>query len=247
VELADQGTLFLDEVGDLPASTQARLLRFLEDRTFKRVGGAADLFVDLRIVAATNRELDPAVRDGRFRQDLYYRLKVVSVELPPLRERGDDILHLARHFLALYNEKFRKAFLNIDPEVEAIFKSYRWPGNVRELRNLLERVVLLEDDEILREDHLPAEMVAQVEAVPRVLREALAARGDGEDDGGHLTLSEVEQEHILRVLEFTEGNRSRAARILGISRQSLIERLKRIASAPGALSADDIARARIVR
>src|SRR5262245_4109762 len=171
VELADQGTLFLDEIADLPAATQAKLLRFLEDRTFKRVGGAADLFVALRIIAATNRELDPAVREGGFRQDLYYRLKVVSVELPPLRERGDDIVHLARHFLGLYNEKFRKAFLNIDPEVEAIFRSYRWPGNVRELRNLLERIVLLEDDEVLREDHLPAEMVAQVEAVPRVLRE----------------------------------------------------------------------------
>jgi two-component system response regulator AtoC len=247
VELADQGTLFLDEIGDLPAATQAKLLRFLEDRTFKRVGGAADLFVDLRIVAATNRELDPAVRDGRFRQDLYYRLKVVSVELPPLRERGDDIILLARHFLGLYNEKFRKSFQTIDPEVEEIFRSYRWPGNVRELRNLLERIVLLEDDEVLREDHIPAEMVAQVGAVPRVLRDALAARGDGEDDGGHLTLAEIEQEHILRVLEFTEGNRSRAARILGISRQSLIERLKRIASSPGALSADDIARARIVR
>jgi transcriptional regulator with PAS, ATPase and Fis domain len=185
------------------------------------------------------------VGEGRFRQDLYYRLKVVSIELPPLRERGDDVILLARHFLGFYNDKFRKSFAGLDPEVEAIFRSYRWPGNVRELRNLLERIVLLEDDEILREDHLPAEMVAQVEAVPRVLREALAARG--EDDGGLVTLAEIEQEHILRVLEFTEGNRSRAARILGISRQSLIERLKRIASSPGALSADDIARARIVR
>jgi transcriptional regulator with PAS, ATPase and Fis domain len=211
------------------------------------LGATSARNLDVRFIAATNASLEVAVREGRFRQDLYYRLKVVSVDLPPLRERSDDIVLLARHFLGIYNEKFRKAFLNMDPEVEAIFRSYRWPGNVRELRNLIERIVLLEDDEVLREDHLPAEMVAQVEAVPRVLREALAARGDGEDDGGLLTLSEVEQEHILRVLEFTEGNRSRAARILGISRQSLIERLKRIASAPGALSADDIARARIVR
>jgi DNA-binding NtrC family response regulator len=246
VELADQGTLFLDEVGDLPAATQAKLLRFIEDRTFKRVGGAADFTVDLRIVTATNRELDPAVREGGFRQDLYYRLKVVSIELPPLRERGDDAILMARHFLALYNEKFRKRFLSLEPEVEAIFRVYRWPGNVRELRNLLERIVLLEDDEVLREDHLPTEMVSAVESVPRVLREALAARGD-EDGGGHPTLAEVEQEHILRVLEFTEGNRSRTARILGISRQSLIERLKRIAATRGSLSGDEPARVRFPR
>src|SRR6266850_2236495 len=189
VELADQGTLFLDEVGDLPAATQAKLLRFIEDRTFRRVGGAADLAVDLRIVAATNRELDP--------------------------------------------------------EVEAIFRSYGWPGNVRELRNLLERIVLLEDDEILREDHLPGEMVAQFEAVPRVLRDALAARGEGEE--GMSTLAEVEQEHILRVLEHSEGNRSRAARVLGISRQSLIERLKRIAAVRGSLASEESARPRLPR
>ncbi len=240
VELADQGTLFLDEVGDLPVATQAKLLRFLEDRSFRRVGGAADLAVDLRIVAATNRELESAVKDGRFRQDLYYRLKVVSIELPPLRERGDDVVLLARHFLALYNEKFRKRFLSLDPEVEAIFRAYPWPGNVRELRNLLERIVLLENDEVLREDHLPGDMVAQVEAVPRVLRDALAARGEGEE--GMPTLAEVEQDHILRVLESTEGNRSRAARILGISRQSLIERLKRITAARGSLMPEERSR-----
>src|SRR5437867_7410626 len=245
VELADQGTLFLDEIADLPSATQAKFLRFIEDRTFKRVGGAADLAVDLRIVAATNRELDPAVRDGGFRQDLFYRLKVVSIELPPLRERGDDVILLARHFLALYNDKFRKRFLALDPEVEAIFRSYGWPGNVRELRNLLERIVLLEDDEILREDHLPGEMVAQFEAVPRVLRDALAARGEGEE--GMSTLAEVEQEHILRVLEHSEGNRSRAARVLGISRQSLIERLKRITATRGSLASEESARPRLQR
>ncbi|MBI4364778.1 MAG: sigma 54-interacting transcriptional regulator, partial [Candidatus Latescibacteria bacterium] len=245
VELADLGTLFLDEVGDLPAATQAKLLRFIEDRTFKRVGGAADLAVDLRIIAATNRDLDDAVKEGRFRQDLYYRLKVVSIVMPPLRERGEDVLHLTRHFLDHYNEKFRKRFTSVAPEVEEVFRSYRWPGNVRELRNLIERVVLLENDETLREDHIPAEMVAEVESVPRVLREALAARGEGESDLP--TLSEVEQAHILKVLDSTEGNRSRAARILGISRQSLIERLKRIAAARGSLEPDDSLRMRPLR
>ncbi len=228
VELADEGTLFLDEVGDLPAATQAKFLRFIEDRTFKRVGGSADLSVDLRVVAATNRDIEQLVQSGKFRQDLYYRLKVVSILLPPLRERGEDVIHLTRHFLSFYNEKFRKRFLSITPEVEMVLRAYRWPGNVRELKNLLERVVLLENDEALREDHLPAELMAQVESLPRVLRDALAARGEG--DGEMPTLAEVEQEHILKVIEFTQGNRSHAARILGISRQSLIERLKRIAS-----------------
>jgi DNA-binding NtrC family response regulator len=234
VELADEGTLFLDEVGDLPAATQAKFLRFIEDRTFKRVGGSADLAVDLRVVAATNRDLEQLVQAGKFRQDLYYRLKVVSILLPPLRERGDDVLLLSRHFLAFYNEKFRKRFLSVTPEAEAILRAYRWPGNVRELKNLLERIVLLENDETLREDHLPAELMAQVESLPRVLRDALAARSDGEEEMP--TLAEVEQDHILKVLEFTQGNRSHAARILGISRQSLIERLKRIAAMKGSLS-----------
>jgi len=234
VELADEGTLFLDEVGDLPAATQAKFLRFIEDRTFKRVGGSSDLAVDLRVVAATNRDLEQMVKEGKFRQDLYYRLKVVSILLPPLRERGDDVLLLARHFLSSYNEKFRKNFLSLTAEVEGIFRAYRWPGNVRELKNLLERVVLLENDEALREDHLPAEVTAQAESLPRVLRDALAARAEG--DGEMTTLAEIEQEHILKVLEFTQGNRSHASRILGISRQSLIERLKRIAATRGSLS-----------
>jgi transcriptional regulator with PAS, ATPase and Fis domain len=245
VELADQGTLFLDEIADLPSATQAKFLRFIEDRTFKRVGGAADLAVDLRIVAATNRDLDQTVKEGRFRQDLYYRLKVVSILLPPLRERGEDIQLLIRHFLDHYNEKFRKRFTSIAPEVEEIVRSYRWPGNVRELRNLVERIVLLEDDDTLREDHLPAEMIAEVESVPRVLRDALSARGEGEEDMP--TLAEVEQEHILKVLDSTDGNRSRAARILGISRQSLIERIKRIAASRGAYAQDDSIRARLLR
>jgi two-component system response regulator AtoC len=156
------------------------------------------------------------------------------------------VLLLADHFLRFYAEKFQKRFTGLAPEAAEAFRTYRWPGNVRELRNLIERIVLLEDDELLREDHLPEAMVAQVEAVPRVLREAMAARADGEA-GSHPTLAEVEQEHILKVLDFTEGNRSQAARILGISRQSLIERLKRIAAARGPAAVDDGERHRITR
>ena len=151
---------------------------------------------------------------------------------------------LTRHFLDFYNEKFRKRFTTVAPEVDEIIRAYRWPGNVRELRNLIERIVLLENDDTLREDHLPAEMIAKVEAVPRVLRDALVARGA--DDSGLPALAEVEQEHILKVLEFTDGNRSRCARILGISRQSLIERLKRISATRGSLAPDDSTRERLL-
>jgi DNA-binding NtrC family response regulator len=245
VELADQGTLFLDEVGDLARGDAGEAPALHRGPLVPQAGGAADPAVDLSDRRGDEPGAGPcAVRtagSGR----IFTASKVVSIELPPLRERGDDVILLARHFLALYNDKFRKRFLSLDPEVEAIFRSYGWPGNVRELRNLLERIVLLEDDEVLREDHLPGEMVAQFESVPRVLRDALAARGEGEE--GMSTLAEVEQEHILRVLEHSEGNRSRAARVLGISRQSLIERLKRIAATRGSLASEESARPRLPR
>jgi Nif-specific regulatory protein len=244
-ELAKGGTVFLDEIGDIPLTLQAKLLRVLQEREIEKLGGRRRIPIDVRILSATHRGLEEMIERGEFRQDLYYRLKVVSILLPPLRDRGEDVELLTRHFLAYYNEKFRKRFTSIAPEVEEIFRGYRWPGNVRELRNLIERIVLLEDDEVLREDHLPAEMVAEVESVPRVLRDALTARGEGDEEMP--TLSEVEQEHILKVLDFTEGNRSRAARILGISRQSLIERIKRIAASRGSLAQDDTIRARLLR
>src|SRR5262245_17820713 len=149
VELCDWGTLFLDEVADMPLATQSKLLRFLDNRNFKRVGGARDLSVDIRIVTATNKDVENEVRGGRFRSDLYFRLKVVSINLPPLRERGDDVLVLARHFLRDFARKFQKHFLDVTGEAAERLLSYPWPGNVRELRNLIERVVLLEEGEQL--------------------------------------------------------------------------------------------------
>ena len=214
VELCDGGTLFLDEVGDMVLPTQAKLLRFIDHRHFKRVGGSQDISVDIRIVAATNKDLEAEVRAGRFRSDLYFRLKVVSIQLPPLRERGDDIRLLARHFVREFSRKFQKRFQELTPAAEQLFLSYRWPGNVRELKNVIERVVLLEDDERVEVEHLPSELqgrrVAGDEAIPLP------------------TLAQMEADHISEVLRLTAGNKSRAARILGISRQGLIEKLRRL-------------------
>ena len=221
VELCDGGTLFLDEVADMVLGTQAKLLRFIDHRSFKRVGGAEDIGVDIRIVAATNKDLEDEVRGGRFRSDLYFRLKVVAIELPPLRERGDDILLLARHFLHEFSRKFGKRFEELSPAAAQMFLAYRWPGNVRELRNLIERVVLLEEGERLEVEHLPPEVAGR-----RVASE--------EDTGGLPTLAQMEADHIGEVLRLTAGNKTRAARILGISRQGLIEKVRRLRIEDGA-------------
>ena len=220
VELCDGGTLFLDEVADMSLPTQAKLLRFVDHRNFKRVGGAQDIPVDIRIVAATNKDLETEVRGTRFRSDLYFRLKVVSIHLPPLRDRGPDILRLAKHFLREFSRKFQKHFHEFAPETEQLLLAYRWPGNVRELRNLLERVVLLEDGERLDADHLPAELLG---------RRVSFTEGPERSDAISLpTLAQIEADHISEVLRLTAGNKSRAARVLGISRQGLIEKLRRL-------------------
>jgi len=219
VELCDGGTLFLDEVADMSLPTQAKLLRFIDHRNFKRVGGAEDISVDIRIVAATNKNLEAEVRAGNFRSDLYFRLKVVSLHLPALRGRGDDVLLLADHFLRDFSRKFQKQFTGLSPEVEQLMKAYAWPGNVRELRNLIERVVLLEEGEQLLAAHLPAELLGRARTdVPARGHEAITVP----------TLAEMEADHINEVLRLTDGNKSRAARILGISRQGLIEKLRRL-------------------
>ncbi len=221
VELCDGGTLFLDEVADMSLPTQAKLLRFIDHRNFKRVGGAQDITVDIRIVTATNKDLEGEVRAGRFRHDLYFRLKVVSIRLPPLRERGDDIALLARHFVGEFSRKFQKRFGGLSSEAERVFLAYRWPGNVRELRNLIERVVLLEEGDRLEAEHLPPELLGRGAST-------LESRVPGSDSVTLPTLAQIEAEHIGEVLRLTAGNKSQAARILGISRQGLIEKLRRM-------------------
>jgi len=230
VELCDGGTLFLDEVGDMPLPTQAKLLRFIDHRNFKRVGGAQDIAVDIRIVAATNKDLEAEVRGGRFRGDLYFRLKVVSIHLPRLSDRGDDVLLLARHFLREFARKFQKRFGEIAPASAQMLRDYAWPGNVRELRNLIERVVLLEEGQRLLPDHLPAEFTGRGAAPPGAPGVAASAK----DAIALPTLAQMEAEHIGEVLRLTAGNKSRAARILGISRQGLIEKLRRLRVEEGA-------------
>jgi len=222
VELAEPGTLFLDEVADMPVGPQAKLLRFLENRSFKRVGGVEDLTVDVRVIAATNRKLEGAVSEGVFREDLFYRLKVLSIELPPLRKRGHDVILLAEHFMRTYGRKFGKEFADIDPEVEELLLSYRWPGNVRELKNMIERIVLLEDGPRLLRDHLPPQMLTPASRMKGV--EAPA----GVDSDVVKPLAEIEREHIMNVLNAVDGNKSQAARLLGLSRQGLLEKLKRM-------------------
>jgi len=215
VELCDGGTLFLDELGDTPLPTQAKLLRFIDHRNFKRVGGALDISVDIRIVAATNKDLEAEVRAGRFRHDLYFRLKVVRIHMPPLRDRGDDIPLLANHFLREFSRKFQKDFREVSPEASQRMRAYAWPGNVRELRHVLEQVVLLEEGQRLEVDHLPSEVLG--------LRTASSP-----EPSALRTLAQIEADHISEVLRLTAGNKSRAARILGISRQGLIEKLRRL-------------------
>jgi two-component system, NtrC family, response regulator AtoC len=222
VELCDGGTLFLDEVADMPLPTQAKLLRFIDHRNFKRVGGAHDISVDIRIVAATNKSVEEEVRAGRFRSDLYFRLKVVSITLPPLRERSDDVLLLARHFMREFSRKFQKSFHDFTPDAQRVLLDYPWPGNVRELRNLVERVVLLEEGDLIDAEHFPPELLGR-RAAP-----ASSAAAAVRDVLGLPTLAQIEAEHISEVLRMTAGNKSRAARILGISRQGLIEKLRRL-------------------
>ena len=215
MELADRGTLFLDEVGEMSLSSQAKLLRCLQERVFKRVGGTRDIRVDLRVIAATNRSLEEGVKDGRFREDLFYRLNVIPIAIPPLRERREDILPLARHFLAEANATFHKAIKRLAPEAETLLLGYGWPGNIRELKNLIERLVILSSTDTIEPAHLPL----QFSGVTGVrLPEGAAA-------GALQTLEAVERAYIKKVLEHVGGNKSEAAKVLGITRQTLRKKL----------------------
>ena len=215
VELADEGTLFLDEISSLGPALQAKLLRFLETNSFKRVGGLRDVDVDLRVVAATNHDLERMVREDRFRKDLYYRLNVCPIDLPPLAERRDDILPLVRHFIDHYNVKFHKAIRGLEPEAERLLLAHSWPGNVRELRNAVERAMIFEDGALLSAGHLA------VGPEPR------AGEGERAADKA-LSLPEAERELIARAMESTRGNVSKAALVLGISRDTLRYKLKKM-------------------
>jgi len=219
-ELAEGGTIFLDEIGEMGVTLQSRLLRVLENKTFRRVGGVKDLKVNTRIVAATNRDIKQAIKDGNFRKDLYYRLQVIPIALPSLRERKEDIPLIANHFISVFNKEFKKSVKPIGSEVKTLFGRYSWPGNVRELKNILERAILLEAEEELLPEHLPPEVFLGEEAA-----EASEVKS-GFASFYPMSLKEMEKVLIGKTLEETNGNKSKAARILGISRQTLREKTK---------------------
>jgi len=214
VEMADSGTLFLDEIAELTLPVQAKLLRFIEERAFRRLGGTRDMTVDARIITATNRSLAAEVAAGRFREDLFYRLRVVPITLPPLRERREDILPLAKHFLEHFNQELGRRVRDLTPAASAMLEGYAWPGNVRELKNVIERAVLLVDGDHISPAELPPEVATPSAAAPGAA--ALPA-----------TLDEAERQLLVRALEEAHGNQSRAAAALGISRHQIRTRMER--------------------
>ena len=213
-DLADGGTLFLDEIGDLPIDLQAKLLRVLEERRFRRLGGSVEVQVDVRLIAASNRDLQAEVGAGRFRLDLLYRLNVITVKVPPLHEREEDVWLLAQHFLDLSRRRLGKGSAEILPEARAALSAYRWPGNVRELRNVMERAAILSDGEALRRRDLPEEIAG-------------SARATGAPLGEDLTLDELERRYILDTLRHCGGNQTKAAQRLGITSRTLYNRLQK--------------------
>ncbi len=221
-ELADGGSIFLDEIGDMKLSTQAKLLKVIESKTFKRIGGIKDICVDVRIIAATNKDLQEEVRAGNFREDLFFRLKVIPIYLPPLRERGNDIILLANYFIDKYNKEFRKNVKGLTKPVEKLFLEYHWPGNVRELKNIIERVMILENDDYIRPEHLPVEITS-----PEGVKRSNISAVNIDIPPGGLDIEEVEKSLIERALQITHGNQTRAAKLLNISRDALRYRMQK--------------------
>lgn len=212
-ELAHSGTLFLDEVGEIPPSMQVKLLRVLQDGTFERLGGTTSVHSDVRVVAATNRSLEEEVKAGRFREDLYYRLNVIPVEVPPLRDRREDVPLLAHHFLSKYAEKNRKDVVGIHGEALDALNEYDWPGNVRELENAIERAVILVRDAEIKGEHLP----------PAVVRGPVERQSVSVPIG--MPLEDVEQMLIRETLRVTKGDKTTAARLLGIATRTIYRKM----------------------
>ncbi|MGE5242730.1 MAG: sigma-54-dependent transcriptional regulator [Betaproteobacteria bacterium] len=216
LESADGGTVFLDEIGEMVPGLQAKLLRFLEEKSFKRVGGASDIRVDVRVIAATNRQLEEEVRQGRFREDLYYRLNVLPIVLPPLRQRPEDIPLLVNYYVDAYNTEFRKRVRGLTPEAMARVKTYPWPGNVRELRNAVERAMLLVDGNTLTADQFP---LAQGGAMR--LSDRIELPGNGVD------LEQLERSLVVQALERSGWNQTKAASLLGLNRDQIRYRIEK--------------------
>jgi two-component system, NtrC family, response regulator AtoC len=244
-ETANGGTLFLDEIGELSPLLQAKLLRVLEDQVIRRVGGIRDLQVDVRVVAASNRDLEKAVREGHFRQDLYYRLAIIAIFIPPLRDRPEDILPLVDFFINWYNRKFKKSVRGISPETRRLLVSHTWPGNVRELKNSIERAMILEEESVLRPIYMPFAVgdaarsgVTAFEHSSMTLDSAGKPLANGRvlprlyipEEG--TSLEEVERAMVELAMRQANGNQTHAARLLDISRDALRYKLKKFELVP---------------
>jgi len=209
VEVADKGTLFLDEISEMPLGLQPKLLRFLDSGEFRRVGGNKILKVDVRVVTATNRDLKDLIEEGEFREDLFYRLNVINITIPPLRERQEDIEDLAKYFLKKYSQKLSKSINDFTPEAMTLLNNYLWPGNVRELENVIERAVILCDSDRIGPKDLSIPVIHPAK------------------EKGATSLEEIEKDYILRILKDVNGNQSKASQVLGIDRKTLYLKLKK--------------------
>ena len=216
LESADGGTVFLDEIGEMVPGLQAKMLRFLEEKSFKRVGGSADIQVDVRVVAATNRKLEHEVKEGRFREDLYYRLNVLPIELPPLRAKADDIPLLVNYYVDAYNREFRKRVTGVDPGAMSALKTYGWPGNVRELRNAVERAMLLAEGPTLTLGDFPVAAASPVRLTGQVSLPA-----------GGIDLEQLERSLVVQALERSGWNQTKAAGMLGLNRDQIRYRVEK--------------------
>jgi len=242
-ETADGGTLFLDEIGELSPLLQAKLLRVLEDQVIRRVGGVRDMQVDVRVIAASNRDLERAVREGHFRQDLYYRLAIIAIFIPPLRERKEDILPLVDFFIGRYNRKFKKQVRGVTADTRRLLTGHNWPGNVRELKNSIERAMILEDDELLRSMYLPFSVGESggLTAFERTSSDGGQQLAGGRSlpklyipEGG-TSLEEVERAMVELAMKQASNNQTHAAKLLDISRDALRYKLKKF----GLIHAED--------
>lgn len=228
LEVADGGTVLLDEIGDMPPAVQPKLLRVLEARTFRRVGGLTDISVDVRIITATNKELKKLVEAGTFREDLYYRLKVMPVEIPPLRERGRDVLFLSQMFVQEFNALLKKRIRGFSQPAQEILLAYPWPGNVRELKNVTERAMILCPGDVILPEHLPADLQGLTGKAVRASTEVAVDQPPRRRDPDRFSsLAELEKTHIREALDATGGNRTQTAKLLGISRSTLLDKIKR--------------------
>jgi two-component system, NtrC family, response regulator AtoC len=236
-EVADGGTLFLDEIGELSPLLQAKLLRVLEDQVIRRVGGVRDMQVNVRVIAASNRDLEKAVREGQFRQDLYYRLAIIAIFIPPLRDRKEDILPLVDFFIDRYNRRFKKSVTGITDETRRLLLSHNWPGNIRELKNSIERAMILEDEYELRPAYLPFAVSDANSGMTAFERTSPVEAGQTLPNGrtlprlyipdGGTSLEEVERSMVELAMRQANSNQTQAARLLDISRDALRYKLKK--------------------